>query len=110
MGRTTSNKLKIKNSKRKIPKNLDIEEFVDKEERKRAQEEKQNKDNVQAEKEKQAEFKETLKVEEISKTSMDKKLQNVFARKDAQLAQQRRKEDMMNAIRRMEEQAQEQQR
>ena len=110
MGRTTSNKLKRKSSKRKIPKNLDIEELVDKEERKLAQEEKQNKDNVQAEKEKQAEFKENLKIEEISRTSMDKKLKNVFARKDAQLAQQRRKEDMLNTIRRMEEQAQEEQR
>lgn len=102
MGRSVSKKAKKISSKRKIPKNLDIEELVDREERKMAQEEKKNAVNKQENK--QIEFKETLKVEKSEQTSMNKKLQNVYARKDAQLAEKRRRDDMLNTIRRMEEQ------
>lgn len=74
-----------KNKKMKIPKNKDIEEIVDREERKL------KKGEI-----KKQEFKEKIKVS-------NKKIQNVFERKDAQMAETKRKEILMKAINKVQE-------
>lgn len=81
-----------------IPKNRDIEEFVEQEERKTKIE---TMEEVIAQMEKREEFRNRIKYENML---MDKKLQNVYSRKDAQLAVQKRKEKYLKAINRLEEQ------
>ena len=81
-----------------IPKNRDIEEFVEQEERKTKIE---TMEEVIEQKKKREEFRNRIKYENML---MDKKLQNVYSRKDAQLAVQKRKEKYLKAINRLEEQ------
>lgn len=89
-----------KKSKRiKIPKDRDIEEFVEQEERKakiRAR-----KEVITQTKEREKEFRDKIKQDTIL---MDKKLQNVYARKDAQLIEQKRKEEYLKVINKLQEQ------
>lgn len=81
-----------------IPKNRDIEEFVEQEERKTKIE---TMEEVVTQMEKREEFRNRIKYENMP---MDKKLQNVYSRKDAQLAVQKRKEKYLKAINRLQEQ------
>lgn len=83
----------------KIPKNKDIEEIVEKEEGK-TQIETMEGVIVQMD-EKEKEFKDRVKCDDIS---MNKKMKNVYARKEAQLAEQKRKEEYLKAINKLQDQ------
>lgn len=89
-----------KKSKRiKIPKNRDIEEFVEQEESKT--EIKTMEEVITQMEKREKEFRDKIKHDTMLK---NKKLQNVYARKDAQLAEQKRKEGYLKVINKLQEQ------
>lgn len=77
----------------KIPKNRDIEEIVEQEEGK-TKKETMEEVIVQMEK-REKEFKDRIKCDNMS---MNKKLQNVYKRKDAELADEKRKIAYLKAM------------
>lgn len=88
-----------RNSKRiKIPKNKDIEEIVEKAENKT--EIKTMKEVIEYKDKKDKEFRNRIKYDN---SSTNKKLQNVYRRKDAQLADQKRKEEYLKAMNKLEQ-------
>ena len=91
-----------KSKKIKIPKNKDIEELVEKEEN--TEKIKTMKDAMTKIDEKKEGFKERISVEKQNEGKVEnKKLQNVYARKDAQVAEQKRRIDLLKAISKIEE-------
>ncbi|MCI8362017.1 MAG: hypothetical protein HFJ41_02565 [Clostridia bacterium] len=103
-----------KNKKNIIPKNRDIEEIIEKEEQK------------SIEKIKQTEYKEDITMEDVisqidkkdqeaknkrkkQQEQFKKKLQNIYARKDAQVADQKRQDNYLKAIARIEQKEKEDQ-
>lgn len=91
-----------KSKKIKIPKNKDIEELVEKEEN--TEKIKTTKDAMTKIDEKKEGFKERISVEKQNEAKVEnKKLQNVYARKDAQVAEQKRRIDLLKAISKIEE-------
>ncbi len=103
-----------KNKKNLIPKNRDIEEMIEKEEQKSIKEIKQ------------PEYKEDITMEDVisqidqkdqeaknkrkkEQEQFKKKLQNVYVRKDAQVADKQRQDNYLKAIGRMEQKEKEDQ-
>lgn len=103
-----------KNKKNIIPKNRDIEEMIEQQEQKRI------------EKIKQTEYKEDITMEDVisqidkkeqetknnikrRQEQFKKRLQNVFARKDAQVADKKRQDDYLKAIGKIEQKEKEEQ-
>ena len=89
-----------KSKRIKIPKNRDMSEMFGEEENKI----KTMQDVIDSMDEKRKQFVETIKLSREEKISMNKKLQNVYARKDAQLADERKKEAYIKVINKMQEQ------
>ena len=86
-----------KKSKRiKIPKNRDIEELLEQDDKIETMEE-----VIEIMDNKEKEFRDRIKLENIS---INKKIENVYARKDAQIADENRKAEYIRAMNKLQEQ------